>query len=275
MSESVSLFECASESLLAITHTPTYPSNLAIIIVVGGPQYRIGSHRQFVRFARAFCDQGYTVLRFDMRGMGHSTGERAHWRAAFPDISSAVTHLLQSFPQLSHIALLGLCDGATLSALYAAHDPRIHHLILLNPWLEDESISAKAQWQAYYAPRLRDPREWLRWLRHWGSSLRSLIALLGKSPRHSHNLDELTTALHRFTGRVLLVLSGRDFTAAHFQQAIAGHALWQTWLRGSSLLTMHSMTEADHTFSHEKDHQQVLAHMIAWLEACTATKPQR
>ena len=43
--------------------------------MVGGPQYRVGSHRQFTLMARAFAAAGYPVLRFDYRGIGDSEGE--------------------------------------------------------------------------------------------------------------------------------------------------------------------------------------------------------
>ena len=39
-----------------------------MVIVVGGPQYRAGSHRQFTLLARHIAAAGYPVLRFDARG---------------------------------------------------------------------------------------------------------------------------------------------------------------------------------------------------------------
>jgi alpha/beta superfamily hydrolase len=45
-----------------------------VLVIVGGPQYRAGSHRQFTLLARSLAEQGFAVLRFDYRGMGDSTG---------------------------------------------------------------------------------------------------------------------------------------------------------------------------------------------------------
>ena len=51
--ESVLQFDCAGESLIGIVSQPAaVPLAVGIVIVVGGPQYRAGSHRQFTLLAR-------------------------------------------------------------------------------------------------------------------------------------------------------------------------------------------------------------------------------
>ncbi len=52
-------------------------ARLGVLIVVGGPQYRVGSHRQFVLLARALAARGFAAMRFDCTGMGDSDGARA------------------------------------------------------------------------------------------------------------------------------------------------------------------------------------------------------
>ena len=51
-----------------------------VLIVTGGPQYRAGSHRQFVLLARFLAARGMAVLRFDYRGMGDSEGAPRDYR---------------------------------------------------------------------------------------------------------------------------------------------------------------------------------------------------
>ncbi|KAB8057318.1 hydrolase 1, exosortase A system-associated, partial [Janthinobacterium violaceinigrum] len=58
--------------LVGILSLPAAPGPRGVLIVTGGPQYRVGSHRQFVLLARALAAQGVPVLRFDLRGMGDS-----------------------------------------------------------------------------------------------------------------------------------------------------------------------------------------------------------
>ena len=67
------LFNCAGETLVGVLARPPssqLQGSLGVVIIVGGPQYRAGSHRQFVSLARALAAAGHAVLRFDYRGMG-------------------------------------------------------------------------------------------------------------------------------------------------------------------------------------------------------------
>jgi uncharacterized protein len=71
-------FACGDDQLLGILHHANgTPRRLGIVIVVGGPQYRVGSHRQFVLMSRAFAAEGYPVLRFDYRGNGRQRRRRS------------------------------------------------------------------------------------------------------------------------------------------------------------------------------------------------------
>ena len=71
------VFECGGARLLGILSLPAGGAATAtrgVLVVVGGPQYRAGSHRQFTLLARALAGDGVAVLRFDYRGMGDSEG---------------------------------------------------------------------------------------------------------------------------------------------------------------------------------------------------------
>ena len=60
----------AEESVLGIVTMPERSNATGVLIAVGGPQYRLGCHRQFLLLARALAKAGYPVMRFDYRGMG-------------------------------------------------------------------------------------------------------------------------------------------------------------------------------------------------------------
>ncbi len=77
-------FTCADEYLFGILACPERPSDTGVVIVVGGPQTRVGSHRQFVLLSRALAAAGYPVLRFDVRGMGDSSGEQRDFEPSRP-----------------------------------------------------------------------------------------------------------------------------------------------------------------------------------------------
>ena len=74
-SEHAIAFDCVEEQLLGVVSLPAQASDIGVLVIVGGPQYRVGSHRQFVLLARYLAASGYPVLRFDVRGMGDSSGQ--------------------------------------------------------------------------------------------------------------------------------------------------------------------------------------------------------
>ncbi|RME66758.1 MAG: hydrolase 1, exosortase A system-associated, partial [Alphaproteobacteria bacterium] len=47
-------FRAADAHLLGVLHRPdgAPPSSVGLLILVGGPQYRVGAHRQYVHLAR-------------------------------------------------------------------------------------------------------------------------------------------------------------------------------------------------------------------------------
>ena len=61
-----------------------------LLIVTGGSQARIGSHRMFERLAASVAGAGYPCFRFDRRGVGDSEGEDPGYRESGPDLAAAV-----------------------------------------------------------------------------------------------------------------------------------------------------------------------------------------
>ena len=155
--EDAALIECAGATLVAILALPDLPADTGVLIIVGGPQYRAGSHRQFVHLSRALAAAGYPVVRFDYRGMGDSSGDPRDFLTVDADIASMVDFMHARVPQVKNIVLWGLCDGASAALLYcnATQDSRIKGLCLLNPWVRSEVSLAKTQVKHYYTQRLR------------------------------------------------------------------------------------------------------------------------
>jgi len=87
-------------------------SGVVLVIVVGGPQYRIGSHRQFVQIARSMASRGHSCIRFDFPGMGDSEGPLQGFEAGAEDLGSVLMWGREEFPH-EKLVLFGLCDGAT------------------------------------------------------------------------------------------------------------------------------------------------------------------
>ena len=150
------LFHCGSDELVGIMHQPTSrPLYLSgVLIVVGGPQYRAGSHRQFVSLARDLAAAGIPAMRFDYRGMGDSSGTPISFEHAEKDIGAAVNLVCHRVKGVQDIFLWGLCDAASANLFYALTDKRITGLVLLNPWCRTEVGEAATDLKYYYTRRI-------------------------------------------------------------------------------------------------------------------------
>src|SRR6187401_3766134 len=156
-------FGAGPQSLIGVLHhAQAHGNSRGVVVVVGGPQYRIGSHRQFVLLARSLAARGTAVLRFDLAGMGDSNGEFAGFERSAADIRAAIDALQQAERNVRVVCLWGLCDGASAALMYVRQDPRVSHLVLVNPWVSTSAGQAQAYLDAYYGRKLRSPGFWRR-----------------------------------------------------------------------------------------------------------------
>lgn len=271
-------FQCEGEQLFGVLHPSDGVSG--IIVIVGGPQYRAGSHRHFVKLARTLASAGHPVLRFDVRGMGDSSGDSRSFEHIAPDIGSAIDTLLLVQPQVRKVILWGLCDAASAALLYLHEraDRRVAGLCLLNPWVRSEASLARTHVKHYYMERLRQPEFWRKLLSGQvaGQALRGLWANLNAARGSTGAQDAATpfqarmaAALRRFDGPSLLVLSGHDYAAKEFVEYTQAAADWRGLLHHPQL-SRHDAAEADHTFSAESDRSDLEQATLRWLR-CAAT----
>ncbi len=256
---------------LPATRTP----RLGVIVLVGGPQYRIGAHRFFVSLARRLAGQGAAVLRFDHRGMGDAPGEAAGFEHLDPEIDAAIAALKQSCPELQQVLLWGLCDGASAALLHARRgDGRVAGLLLANPWVRNAQSLAQARTRHYYPGRLASGDFWRRLLSgqvRW-SSLRTALDAVGRSMAAGTPSDDfragMREGLARFQGPVLCLLSGADLTAQEFFETLREPA-WAA-LGGRPGLRLQWLDGADHTFSDPEHRAAALALSSQWLQGFLA-----
>lgn len=266
-------FDCQGDALVGIVCQPETSSQRGVLVVVGGPQYRAGSQRQFTLLARALGEQGVASMRFDYRGMGDSEGAMRSFEQVDDDLRAAVDAFMQAVPSLREVALWGLCDGASAALFYAASDARVTGLALLNPWVRTPEGLARATLKHYYVQRLFEAGLWRKLLSgkfNAAAALKSAASLLrsaGAGGAPAAGLPErMLAGLSGFKGKVLLILSGADLTAQEFTEVAAASPAWQAQL-ASARTTRRDLAAADHTFSRAAWRQQVAAWTTDWLKS--------
>lgn len=251
---------CAGDSLVGVISQPEQPGALGLVMVVGGAQYRAGSHRQFVLLARCLASAGFPVLRFDHRGLGDSSGERQPFDDIDDDIGVALETLQHQCPSVQRVVLWGLCDGASAALLYSGQrtDARLAGLCLLNPWVRSDNTLARTRIKHYYAGRLLESSFWQRLWQgqyEWRPSLKglwqNLQAMRVQPPSSTPEppfQHRMALALRQFPGQVLLLLSARDYTAKEFVECAQSDPAWKGLLQRPQLQRV-DVADADHTFS--------------------------
>ncbi|WP_218017861.1 hydrolase 1, exosortase A system-associated [Roseateles chitosanitabidus] len=275
--DSVLGFDCEGDALVALLSEPAAAAGdeataeTGVLLIVGGPQYRVGAHRQFTLLARALAASGTPCLRLDYRGMGDAEGAMRDFADVDADIGAAIDAWQGARPRLRRVVIWGLCDAASAALLYAhrRRDPRVAGLCLANPWVRTETSLARAQVKHYYLDRLRQPAFWRKLLsgRVGLSAVRELLGklALARAPAAAsgatgdgaargardtrHYSEQMADGLRGFAGPVLLILSGDDVVAQEFlDRCRDGGPAWQALLSRPGLRRA-DLAEADHTFS--------------------------
>jgi exosortase A-associated hydrolase 1 len=279
--EQVVIFPSGELSLLGVVH-PGQGTIRAegVVIVVGGPQYRVGSHRQFVITARALARCGYDVFRFDYRGMGDCAGTHPGFEHCGDDIRAAIDAFLAHRPHLQGVYLFGLCDGASAALMYAPEDSRVRGLILANPWVRTESSQAETYLRHYYVKRFFQASFWLKLLKG-GLDLRKSIGSLADNMQRARAADKggsavsyvvrMREALRAYSGRVLLLLSGDDLTAREFVDLLTRDKQWIAAAKRARV-SRQDLADADHTFSKRASLDRANALCVEWLQAREGAK---
>ena len=273
-------FECAGARLEGVLCRPERAAQTGVVIVVGGPQYRAGSHRQFVSLARSLAAASHAVLRFDVRGMGDSEGTPLGFEHITPDIAAALDALQRELPSVRRAVLWGLCDGASAALLYLNEhtDPRVAGLALANPWVRTQVSLARTHVKHYYLQRVREPAFWSKLLRGgvaWSAlagSINSLRTAFVPTPlAHAPAAypQRMAAAWARFDGPVLLMLSEHDYTAREFEEHSRTDAAWQRALT-TRAPTRVLLQGADHTCSQPAAQDALQRATLDWLHACFA-----
>jgi exosortase A-associated hydrolase 1 len=246
--EEIIRFNAAGKDLYGILHHPESPSHpgSALLMVVGGPQTRVGSHRSNTLVARDLCARGMTVMRFDYEGLGDSEGAFVGFAQAGPSLEAAIECLSKRLSAPGDIVLWSLCDGSAACALNAAKvGPKVAGMILSNPYVHSAQGKAKAYLKYYYVRRILEGSFWKKMLTFRLNPLEvvsSLANLVGKASGGAPGKvsaagsakpadaaaetapgedppqlpEKVMEGLEAYPGPLRLILSGNDLTAKEF-----------------------------------------------------------
>lgn len=278
LKEQTLCFQSQGSWLNGIVHVPSDDcSGQGVVIVVGGPQTRVGSHRQFLLLARTLAANGHHVLRFDYHGNGDSEGDAGSFINCQQDIALALQVFKERYPKVRELNLWGLCDAASAILLYCkqANEPQVARLVLLNPWVTTTHLQAQTMLRHYYLRKLFDKALWRKLAHGKFNVFQSLkdLAVHAKSAisapkqkevakEHKPTIDNyvalMLQGLTDFSGEVLFILSGNDLVAAEFELLMAKDAEWKEAC-GESKVTISRIAGATHTFSSEVWRREVEA----------------
>lgn len=275
------LVPCNGDTLVGIVHKPENFGKVGVVIVVaGGPQYRVGAHRQFITLARKLAKKGITTIRFDHRGTGDSTGELRGFMDMNEDIQSAIHTLCIHVPAIEHVVLWGECVSATACTFYSYTDTRVKGILLTNPWIRTEQGQAKTFLKHYYWDRLFDKSFWLKVKSGKFSVLRSLTSYFklyqsSKSKTEvpiniEHDLvalplpERVVKSCEHFHGKVLVVTSGKDLIAQEYKDYVEFSTAWQSMIQNGKI-TAYDIPDSDHTFSRETWRDALFNYTENWI----------
>lgn len=272
------IFNCEGRQLVAIEHQghcakkPNNNRHKGLVIVVGGPQTRVGSHRLFVYLARQLAKQGVSVFRFDYSGAGDSEGECTSFEGIQTDIAAAIDTFRARNPDITELSLWGLCDAASAILLYLEQFPShapIQQLFLVNPWVRQAHTQAAVFLRFYYIKRLLSRDFWKKLLTgkiRTKATWQEISTFRKQSDQQNLNASDdnfvarMLTGLTLFTGHCHFIFSDNDLTAHEFKLLIKHDKVWGKTI-SEGKIDLKEIEFADHTFSnHDKKHQ--IAHVL-------------
>jgi exosortase A-associated hydrolase 1 len=246
------------EGLRLVGTLDSAPQGAGLLWVSGGNELRCGAFSGQAQLAARIAAAGYSVFRFDRRGVGDSEGENHGFHSSGPDIAAALAAFRRESPGLTRIVAFGNCDAA--SALMLNRGAGCDCLVLANPWTiedNDDDAPPPAAIRARYAAKLKDPREWVRLARggvSLGKLAKGLVRAAGPAAAPTSLAQQIKTGLEGFSGPVRILLAERDRTA----QAFIG-----AWDKSDARLV--HCPGASHAFVEAGSRQWLLEQLLAAL----------
>jgi uncharacterized protein len=258
--------------LTAMLHETVEAPRAAILMLPGGSDYRIGSHRSYVRLAKKMAGSGYAVMRLDVAGMGDSSGCHSGFEALGPDLASGIAVLRQNLPVGTKVFLWGQCDGASAILLGLGRAFEADGAILCNPWVRTAQTSADQVIRHHYRHRLTSSASWRRLLNgqtniaaSFKSVFKALQTMFGPAPTSNSYLNDIIETLSQNQWPCLIIVGSEDAGGQEFRLLCQRHNLASTTIEQATI------AGGNHSFSHPDQRQQLEKIALGWLKTSIKT----
>ena len=140
MSEKSGFLPVNNRFIYGTAFLPEQPAQAALLIIDPLAEEKRAAYRMFVRLARTLVDRQIASFKFDLSGMGDSSGSHgeATWEQWLED-SKTAAELLMGDAGTQNLVILGARAGALLAAQVAA-ELKAKRLILAEPIVSGEDF---------------------------------------------------------------------------------------------------------------------------------------
>lgn len=268
-----------SKGLLGILTEPEparrKPDAPVIISSNVGLNHRVGPFRLYTDLARRVAAQGYTMLRFDLSGMGDSAP-----RLDAPDeLTSAVLDVQAAMAEVSarlnvhRFVQLGMCSGVDSAHAVSVADPRVVGAI----FIEGYTFRTPEFFVRRYVRRLLTPRFWQMYL---ARKLRDTLGSDDASVREAGAVEEIYARTYpsRDTlrrdyqtlvtrGTELLFVFAGGMAADHAYNYAQQFADTFGAVARNAHVDVQFYAQADHVYSVLSHREQLVQRIEGWLLA--------
>ncbi len=253
-------FTNQGQQLIGVLHVPDdlKPEQKAPAIAMfhGFTGHKSETHRFFVQIARALCNIGFIVLRFDFRGSGDSDGDFEDMTVPgeVSDAEKAIT-FLSELPEVDDklVGVIGLSMGGRVASILASKDNRVRFVVLYSAALAPLQRSFKDGLKSETVEKLEK-----------GEAVSLNDGWYMKKPFFD-TIDD--TVPHDVMGKIeapVLIVHGDSDRIVPLEGATKGYEIIKVLNDKNELYIVKG---GDHVFTTREHTQEVIEKTVGWLKS--------
>ena len=237
----------------------------AVIMSNIGMHHRIGPFRIYVEVSRRLAAAGFTVLRFDLAGMGDSTARNdapTPAERASRDLESAMTWLTAN-RGISEFLLIGLCSGVDSTHVAAVHDARVRGAAFIDGY----SYPTTGFHIRRFTVRPLQVGRWVRFVHKRVLDRHSRLTAIDEPAvfeRDYPTLDAFRQDVHVMTARGVHLLF--VYTGGVYYRFNSASQVFEMIGRGAARdrIEVATLFNADHVFTRVTERARLVERLAAW-----------